>query len=54
MPTFSQVKFIYSKRDTFKKNGKAVFASGSPFPKYEAEGIVREPGQGKQCLHFPR
>jgi hypothetical protein len=26
-------------------NNKAVFASGSPFPKYEQDGVVFEPGQ---------
>jgi len=32
---------------------KAVFASGSPFPEYNADGVHFEPGQGNNAYIFP-
>jgi malate dehydrogenase (oxaloacetate-decarboxylating)(NADP+) len=34
-------------------NGQVLFASGSPYPSMEYNGVNREPGQGNNFLVFP-
>lgn len=34
-------------------NNKAIFASGSPFPEVEADGVTYYPGQGNNMYVFP-
>ena len=34
--------------------GKAIFASGSPFPPFDFEGKTYRPGPGQQLVHLPR